>query len=385
MFSMDMERQASPLAAKVARKIHKEWLSAGTNQVFLPTERELTRRYGVARNTVRRALSLLIESGLVQAERSRGYRILNGNGGKNNQARIAVVQGAADATFPYGYRTSQEVADAMRRRGLAHGRQILNMEANADTAATLIRDLREANVRGVALTASAPALLDALKKANVGCVILENSERTAAVDYVFQDNFGGGCQAARHLLSRGHKRFGWVGPPLKHGTGIERWLGAQSAFMERGLSLQPSHVVATGQGAASDRSAIRAMLSAADRPSALLTLWQAETEAAVLAMGELGLRPGRDMDVAGWCTRREYTSLGMRVFSDRVPAAMVVWDSDAMADVAIERLTRRMDRPDLPPLHIAIPTVLMLPNDHTDSMNEPEMEQQERREGELRL
>src|SRR5262245_28534352 len=43
---------------------------------FLPTERQLAAQYAVAQNTVRRALKILQEERLVEAEARQGYRVL---------------------------------------------------------------------------------------------------------------------------------------------------------------------------------------------------------------------------------------------------------------------------------------------------------------------
>ena len=58
---------------------------------FLPTVRELSARYGVARKTVNRALKVLECDGLVAAEPRQGYRVLARAGDPDQGCPIALV------------------------------------------------------------------------------------------------------------------------------------------------------------------------------------------------------------------------------------------------------------------------------------------------------
>ena len=68
-----------PLWRQIAQQIEKEirdrTLHPGDK---LPTEWELTERFGVNRHTIRRALSALAEAGVVRAEQGRGTFVQEG-------------------------------------------------------------------------------------------------------------------------------------------------------------------------------------------------------------------------------------------------------------------------------------------------------------------
>jgi DNA-binding FadR family transcriptional regulator len=86
---------ALDLANDLRRRIGAgDWRSAGR----LPPERELAERFGIARNTVRHAISLLEAEGVVSRQIGRGTFIL-GTGG-NGEAASAAAWGAANEISP---------------------------------------------------------------------------------------------------------------------------------------------------------------------------------------------------------------------------------------------------------------------------------------------
>ncbi|MEV6986828.1 GntR family transcriptional regulator [Sphaerisporangium sp. NPDC051017] len=66
-------RVYSQLADRLRDRITTNVYPAGT---YLPSEADLSKEYGVARNTVRRALSVLVVEDLVVPIRSKGYLVL---------------------------------------------------------------------------------------------------------------------------------------------------------------------------------------------------------------------------------------------------------------------------------------------------------------------
>ena len=84
---------ADQMAAQLRDRIDAgEWQATGR----LPTERELALQFGVARNTVRRAVSLLADEGIVSRQVGRGT-FLAGSGAGSFGAIIARIQGTSPA------------------------------------------------------------------------------------------------------------------------------------------------------------------------------------------------------------------------------------------------------------------------------------------------
>ncbi len=347
----DVKTKGGPRAAEAAQQIWRDYLSETPHRMFLPAERLLTDQYGVARNTLRKALSLLAEEGLIRPERGRGYRILKKPRFGHSVARIAILQNSLSTGSA---RASDDIVEALRRHGLREGCQVLNVEMDHAEPGNVARTLINSEVNGVALANTNARVFEKLSESGIPCVALENSERDLPMDYVFQDNFGGAQQATRHLLAKGHTCMGWIGPsPETSVTSRERWLGAYSGLMDRGFRILPKHCANP-----KNTEAISQILMLKDRPTALLAMWQDATIATVHALNDLGLNLGKDIDVVGWCTEMNYSDLGMRLWSGRYHLPMVTWNTDTLAAVVVDRLIQRGKKPGLPPLNITVPATL---------------------------
>lgn len=64
--------------------------------------------------------------------------------------------------------------------------------------------------------------------------------------YVDADNFSGGCDATKHLLSLGHRRVLHISGPGRSGAGRERLQGYETAMAEAGLSTDVVSVAEPG-------------------------------------------------------------------------------------------------------------------------------------------
>ncbi len=86
-------------------------------------------------------------------------------------------------------------------------------------------------------------------------------------DCVTSEEFETASQLTRELISRGHRRIGFVGAEEYNRPALERIAGVEKALAETGLSLAPQHRVELRDGW---EEAMIAMLHRADRPTALV-------------------------------------------------------------------------------------------------------------------
>jgi len=346
------------LTADVAARVRRAYLAERTGPMkFLPSERELATRLRVSRTTIRRALGMLADEGLVRAEHGRGYRTLARSIARSAGSRMAILLPRMSEEL-FADAIGGEKAGALQRAALEHGWQVLFMMAGQLSPRGLAESLREAEAWGAVLLWDSAETYEAARDAGLPCVALDSGEQSLPIDYVLQDNYGGALRAGEHLLARGHRRIAWFGPVRESRHSLERFAGASSALTRAGLELPRDSVFDPGKDPA---GAARRMLTRADRPTAILALWEGLALAVARAARDLGLVLGRDLDMVGWTTEQMYRARVEREHRDGRSPAWVLWDTGEMARIAITRLVWHHRDAGLRPLRISVPTRLALP------------------------
>jgi GntR family transcriptional regulator, arabinose operon transcriptional repressor len=343
------------LAAKVAERIRGEFLDIEGRPVkFLPSERDLSGRMGCARTTVRGALGLLAEEGLVRAEQGRGYRVLPRVLGVRAGTSVAVVMPESWLTED-GSSNQSGAALAMQRVLLDGGYRALIMSVDWKSPQKAARQLEEVDCWGAVLVGGELEAYKAIARTGLPCVAIDFPNHSLPIDTIMQDNFGGGRLAAEYLLARGHQQIAWFGPIAESDHALERFAGARTAFTARGLDFPRKWVFSK----AWDEAAVRKVLSRPDRPRAVLSMWVGMTLTVGKVARELGLKLGRDLEMVGWSTEARYRTDMAREFGDGKVPPIVVWSTDELAHVAMSRLLWHQREPNLKPLRVSVPMRLV--------------------------
>ncbi len=208
----------------------------------LPAEPDLCAEFGVARGTVRQALSKLEIEGLVRREQGRGTFVTLGDRGKpesnlqNQQIGFVVpyVRDSFIATILLG------VERAARDAGLSV--MFKHAENSPARQAEVLRELTEHPLGGIILypvNSMPDDPIAQLLQAGYPIVLVDRYLRGLDTDYVMSDHFGGALRATQHLLRLGHTRIGfvsWRDPAvsLEH-----RRTGYIQAHAEHGMAYDP--------------------------------------------------------------------------------------------------------------------------------------------------
>jgi LacI family transcriptional regulator len=122
--------------------------------------------------------------------------------------------------------------------------------------------------------------------ARCGAVVIENEQAAR--------------RAVEYLIARGHQKIGAIVASAELSTSRERLAGFRAAMTKAGLPVRREWL-ATGtvrpEGA---RIAAIKIFTQADRPTALMTSSHRISEGVLLALKELGLKFGRDVDIVGF-------------------------------------------------------------------------------------
>jgi DNA-binding LacI/PurR family transcriptional regulator len=344
------------LTSEVAERIRGEYLSGkGAPVRFLPSERVLAEALGVARTTVRKALRLLADEGLVRAEHGRGYRTLPRAAGLTAGGRLAILQ-PPPVPGSGGGGIGEQLIMALQRAVLAQGGQALFIDAANIPLDRLVGSLHDARVWGVALTTDDDRVFRALAGAGMPCAAVDCPARSLPMDYIAQDNFGGARAAADYLLEGEHRDIAWFGPVAASHHSLLRFAGAQSAFHSRGRELPRKRVTVPSEDA---EASARQLLSRKNRPTAVLALWAGLGVAVGRAAAQLNLKLGDDLELVTWTTENGYRNRIQREFGVKTAPPTVVWNTDEMAEITVDRLLWHLREPDLKPLRISVPTRLV--------------------------
>ncbi|MDO4543369.1 MAG: GntR family transcriptional regulator [Clostridia bacterium] len=202
----------------------------------LPSEAALTARYKVSRQTVRHALSLLADRGLIQSRRGSGYYICKTVGSNPHKIDVIITH-ANEYIFPalleevglvlaeYGYEMTVHATE----NSLKAEREILLSLLKTPNGGILAEGSR------TALPNPNVDLYEQLQLKGVPTVFLHGAH-AALKDAVCvgDDNFGGGYMLTKYLIDKGHRRIAGI---FKSDDvqGIERYHGYMDALRDARL------------------------------------------------------------------------------------------------------------------------------------------------------
>jgi DNA-binding LacI/PurR family transcriptional regulator len=274
-----------------------------------PTIRDVARRAGVSHMTVSRVLNG--HQAVSAATRERVEQAIQDLAFTPSPIARGLV---ADRTHSIGlvstdisdYFFSQAAAGAeieARRRG--HFLIIASVEeAMESDERGYLRLMLERRVEGLIIARPKPPVsVEKLRASAHGRlpVVAIGSVEGPGYTVVDVDNQGGGRQAVRLLLERGHRSIATITGPLVWPSAVRRLAGYRDALQEAGAGVDDSLVVnADGWGLANGQTALGTLL---DRDQEFTALFAQSDMIAIGAIRELrarGLQVPRDVSVVGY-------------------------------------------------------------------------------------
>ena len=225
----------------LAERLREELLrNSGQKGYKLPTELELTRQYQLSRQTVRHALRLLEEEGLIQRRQGSGSYTTGLLPGTAPRQIAVVTSFLDDYIFPNILHDASEV---FARQG--YSTAVYATENRVSTEREILLRLLEEPVSGLLVEASKTALTtpnedlyQRLRQAGTPMVFLHGAYgELTGVPCVADDNYGGGYRLARHLTDQGHREIAGI---FKSDDvqGPQRYHGAVSAIRDVGIPIR---------------------------------------------------------------------------------------------------------------------------------------------------
>lgn len=329
---------------------------------YLPTERELQEEFGVSRSTVRRALAMLVEEGWAQNLPNRG--VIAGAGvTKPKTNNIALID---DQTFVLRV-LYLRISEMLRAKGyhLVHvgGRIHYKVEdafqyaADCGFAGALVWSFR-----------GFPDA-DAIKvlSRRLPTVAMDHRINGVDTDLVTFDYFNAAYQATAQLAKQGRTRIAVTGMLDMLEVTHQRFSGYMKAMFDHGLqpfSADYQFVTTSGLARCDTTGLVRRLMDD-DRPDAIFVMQDSYIAEVVEAVLECGLKIPDDIAV---------TTIGddIDLTVDGIGMTTVAVDWDAMAELSVQMLLDRIERPDRHPENQFAPQELIVrglcgasPNDWT--------------------
>lgn len=335
-------------------------LSVGTR---LPTDDELADLYQISRDTVRQALALLANEGLIERVQGRGTFVIQprSNGGaaaQPKQKQIGLVLNRTLRTH-----LTMNLLVGVEQAAKSHGYNVsfTYAEGEQDQQARDIARLQANHVLGMIIWAMGDTTHDAsilqLQTDQFPLVLIDRYFPGLAIDYVGSDNIGGGYRATEHLLILGHRHIGFVfaqEETLQTTSVYERWQGYCKALQKYEVPYDETLVVPDVRKLQSGaREGLVEFLQRPDRPSAIFAVNDYIALDVLQAARAIHLRIPEDLAVVG--------------FDDQEFAAHVhpplTTIKQQFIDIGLRAgtlLINRIEGIAGPPKHIELPTNLII-------------------------
>lgn len=198
------------LAGRLRERISKQGKNEGGK---LPSEQELCKTYHVSRQTVRQALALLEEEGLIEKRKGSGSYITGRSKDPQENGIDILISDDSDYIYPG---VLHDMKEALKEYGFFSRVHVTRNETFRERQ--ILEELLLAPPRGILVEGSKSALpnpnLDryqALLQKNCRMVFFHNFYPAfSRPPYVKDDNFSGSRLLTEHLLTQGHQKIGGI-------------------------------------------------------------------------------------------------------------------------------------------------------------------------------
>jgi len=270
------------------------------------TLRDVAKEADVSYQTVSRAVNGLpginpaTRDRILELARKLGYRRNSAAGMlRTNRSRtIGVVISDIENTF-FG-----QIVQAIETEAYELGYSVLLANSNEDLAReqVAIGKLLERRIDGIILAPAggSHAYLAEDVPSELPIVTINRAVTERETGSVLVNNRECAKEATEHLLRKGHRSVAAMVVDQALMTSRERLSGFQDAMREAGLDVRPEWIREGGLRRDTARMAALGILSGQSRPTAFFTSSAMLTEGALLAMRDLGLRHGTDVDLVGF-------------------------------------------------------------------------------------
>jgi DNA-binding LacI/PurR family transcriptional regulator len=299
-------------AEVLASRIRQKNYSVG---YFIPSERDLSREFKVARLTVRKSLSELVRRGLLESVPGAGNRVVTAEKSVDHLLviRCVIVRNVRPVSLSPFY---ADIFSGIEQETARSGCQLVfsafekkelwdaNGKARAaDVRTRAARMLKEGGFNGIIFIDGVPdEFVLAIQKSGVPVVLADKSMAYPGVSSVVPDNISGARDAARYLLDLGHRRIAFLAAP-QDPVVEARYKGFLKAHEEAGVRFDSKLFIRGGYEIGPAHAAMKEFLARRRKQDLPTAVFAINDEAAIGVMKALqahGVKVPDNVSVIGF-------------------------------------------------------------------------------------
>lgn len=232
---------------------------------------------------------------------------------------------------------------------------LANTSDTATKQSRFLETVLEHGVDGVLLCPAKETTSDELEQLSTQIPIVQfvRSVSGLRLDYVGSDNVGGATLGMEHLIQHGHRRIAFIGGPPQSSARQERVQGYVNSLEAHGITVQDELIVNTPVSRDGGSHAIKQLLEHDNPPTAALCYNDIIAFGAMMKLQAMGRVPGQDFAVIGFDDIEDAATW--------IPSLTTISvNPKHIGEVAVDRLLKRIQSPDIEPQHISLDATLVI-------------------------
>jgi len=276
----------------------------------LPTENEMTRKYGMSRATVREGIALLVQEGVLSRRRGAGTfvsRLKPATKGKMVAALIQCTPGQWDSFGQLAHQIEQRVHEQ------GNSLILCNHEGRKDKLEVHLQRIIDGGIAGVIFS---PIQLPGYKEYNLQIVRrLEDhgipfvliaspisSDTLSRYSFVSSNGFEATRKIVQHLTQLGHRRIAYIQGFAEVFAAEERFNGFLEEMRRQRLDVPESYIqrIQVGDINTQGRQEVKVLLACDPAPTAVICIHDVVAKNVMEEVQAVGLKVPRDIAVVGF-------------------------------------------------------------------------------------
>ena len=178
---------------------------------------------------------------------------------------------------------------------------VANLDSHPDRELRTLNLLKRHRVAGIIMTPlrNDPEFAAYLNEIDVPVVLVDQDVDGTRLDFVTSDHHRATEMLSEYLIRLGHRRIAYIGGQRNMWVATRRLEGFRAAMAEASLSIEPEFEIVADYSAELAYENVIRLMSAPERPTAILAANNYMAIGALQAVNDLGFRCPDDVSIAG--------------------------------------------------------------------------------------